>query len=123
MKKKTFTSMLVAGIILLGSSGAEADNQKRMHSVPFKTFISSQAFTDNGYPYGRSKKGRYGERSTVLNGDEAHRILKEYFHNTAVVGKVNERRFYFEAEIRNKQGNLIDRVILDRRSGRIRSVY
>ena len=123
MKKKAFTSILITGILLLAYVSAEADNSKRTHSVPFDILFSSRAFADDGYPYGRSKKGRYGEKSTVMNEAEARMILKEYFANNVTIGKVKKRKFYFEAEIRDKQGNPIDRVVIDRRTGRIRSVY
>ncbi len=124
MKKKAFTGLFIVAIILLACVDAEADSRKRMHSVPFDSFTLSEAFADDdSYPYGRSKKGRYGEKSTVMTEDKAREILKEYFQNNVTIGKVKERKFYFEAEIRDKHGNLIDRVIIDRRTGRIRSVY
>lgn len=31
--------------------------------------------------------------------------------------------WYFEAYVRDKKGNLLDRVIVDKRTGRIRSIY
>jgi hypothetical protein len=124
VSKKVFTGILTAGIILLAFMSAEAGNRGRMHSVPFDVFTQSEAFAGNERnPYGRSKKGQYGEKSTVMDEAEAHRVLREYFQGDVKIGNVKERRFYFEAEIRDRQGNLIDKVIIDRRTGRMRSIY
>ena len=124
MSKKAFTGILTAGIILLACMSSEAGSRGRVHSVPFDVFTQSEAFAgDERNPYGRSKKGQYGERSAVMDEAEARRILKEYFQGDVKIGKVKERKFYFEAEIRDRQGNLIDKVIIDRRTGRIRSIY
>jgi len=121
---KVFTGILTAGIILFGYVSAEAGNRGHVHSVPFYVFTSSDAFAgDERNPYGRSKKGQYGEKSTVMDEAEAHKILGEYFQGDVKIGNIKERKFYFEAEIRDRQGRLIDKVIIDRRTGRIRSIY
>ncbi len=68
--------------------------------------------------------GEYGARKSVKTVSETKRILQEYFKNEPVViGKIKERKLFFEAEIKNKNNNLIDVVIVDRRTGRIRSIY
>ncbi len=124
MSKKAITCILTAGIILLTFMRAEAGSRGRVHSVPFNFFTASKAFAaDERNPYGRSKKGQYGEKSSVMDEAEAHKILREYFQGDVKIGKVKERKFYFEAEIRDRQGNLIDKVIIDRRTGRMRSIY
>jgi len=122
--KKTFTCILTAGIMLLAYMSAEAGSRGRVHSVPFDILTPSEAFAgDERNPYGRSKKGQYGEKSTVMDEAEAQKLLEEYFQGDVKIGNVKERKFYFEAEIRDKQGNLLDKVIIDRRTGRIRSIY
>ncbi len=52
-------------------------------------------------------------------------ILKRYFsqYKDINITNITERRFFFEAEIRDKDQNLIDIVIVDKRTGRIRSIY
>jgi len=51
-------------------------------------------------------------------------ILQRYFKNRGVVvGDIKERKGFFEAEIRDENNTLIDRVIVNKRTGRIRSVY
>lgn len=124
MSKKVFTGILTAGIILIACMSAQAGGRGRVHSVPFDILTPSEAFAgDERNPYGRPKKGHYGEKSTVMDEAEAHRMLREYFQGDVKIDKVRERKFYFEAEIRDRQGNLIDKVIIDRRTGRIRSIY
>ncbi len=124
MSKKAITGILTACIILLAYMSAEAGSRGRAHSVPFEVLMPSDVFAgDERNPYGRSKKGEYGEKSTVMDEAEARRILREYFQDDVKIGNVKERKFYFEAEIRDRQGNVIDKVIIDRRTGRIRSIY
>lgn len=75
-------------------------------------------------PYGSSERGEYGEKRAVSSEDEARQILKRYFSKRGVrIGKITEKELYFEAEIRDRGGNLVDIVIVDKRTGRIRSIY
>ena len=39
------------------------------------------------------------------------------------INNIKERKWFFEAEIRDKKNKLIDVVIVDKRTGRIRSIY
>ena len=50
--------------------------------------------------------------------------MSEYFSKRNVrVGKITERQLYFEAEITGKNNEVVDVVIIDKRTGRIRSIY
>lgn len=80
----------------------------------------------DGSPYGDwcPMWGEYGARKSVRTVSEAKRILQDYFKNEPVViGNIKERKLFFEAEIKDKNNNLIDVVIVDRRTGRIRSIH
>jgi len=78
---------------------------------------------DSFYPYGESGH-RYGQRKAVSNNQEARRLLKDYFSRRDVkIGDLRERELFFEADIRDRRGALIDKVIVDKRTGRIRSMY
>jgi hypothetical protein len=78
---------------------------------------------NGSYPYGESGRG-YGERKTVSNNQEARRLLKDYFSSRDVkIGDIRERELFFEADVRDRRGNLVDKVIIDKRTGRIRSMY
>lgn len=89
----------------------------------------SNAQAMNGWwegPYGDycPMWGSYGARKIVKTAKEAKKILQEYFKNEPIViGNIKEREYFFEADIKDKNNNLIDVVIVDRRTGRIRSIY
>lgn len=69
--------------------------------------------------------GWYGARKPVRTAAEARKILKEYFssYGDVKIGNIKERKWFFEAEIKDKNNALIDVVIVDKRTGRIRSIY
>ncbi|HEX8947606.1 MAG TPA: hypothetical protein VF790_01520 [Dissulfurispiraceae bacterium] len=76
------------------------------------------------YPYGGSKSGEYGEKKAVTSMAEARKVLREYFSKRDVkIGEIREKEFYFEAEIKDRNNNMVDKVIVDKRTGRIRSIY
>jgi hypothetical protein len=83
---------------------------------------------EDASPYGDYKKGGadkgYGEKRPVATAEEARQVLTEYFAKKDVrIGEITEKKLFFEAEIRDKNNTLIDKVIVDKRTGRIRSIY
>lgn len=83
-----------------------------------------------GAPYGHFCPGRrwgpYGIRQPVRTVDEAREMLNLYLsgHNQGLhAGRIDERGSYFVAEILERDGNVIDTAIIDKRTGRIRSIY
>jgi len=80
------------------------------------------------YPYGDyypgPRQGQYGERKIVRTEVEARNMLRQYFsqHNVTI-GEIKGRDGFFEAEIRDRNNVVVDRVIIDKRTGRIRSIY
>jgi hypothetical protein len=78
---------------------------------------------NRSYPYGESDRG-YGERKAVSNSQHARKLLKDYYAGRDVkIGDIRERELFFEADIRDRRGTLVDKVIIDKRTGRIRSMY
>ncbi len=81
----------------------------------------------SGRPYGdycRGRWGRYGAKEPVKTVQDARKRLEEYYaDDDLVVGKITEHDLNFEAKIENKNGEFVDRVVIDKRSGRIRSMY
>lgn len=68
--------------------------------------------------------GWYGAKKAVKTSDDARKLLEEYFKSENVtIGDIKERRFFYEAEIKDKDDKVIDKVIVDKRTGRIRSIY
>jgi hypothetical protein len=87
---------------------------------PSQAYASEQ---DKG-PYGGSGGGTYGERQSVGTRADAKKVLTEYFSKRDVtIGEIREKQYYFEADILDKSGKLVDKVIVDKRTGRIRSTY
>jgi len=83
---------------------------------------------DNAYAadssYGISRSGSYGEKKEVTTAEEAEKAFAAYFAKKNVrIGEIKEKELYFEAEIRDKNDNLIDKVAVDKRTGRVRSIY
>ncbi|MGE5892909.1 MAG: hypothetical protein ACM34I_02525 [bacterium] len=75
-------------------------------------------------PYGGSKSGAYGEKRTIRTKEEAEKVLREYFAKKNVtIGRISEKELYFEAEILDKNNKVIDTVIVNKRTGRIRSIF
>jgi hypothetical protein len=78
-------------------------------------------------PYGDyadgSHGGCYGDKRPVTSVPEARKILRDYYaDNEASIGKVVEKGYYYEAEILDRHNRVVDRVIVDRRTGRFRSI-
>lgn len=68
--------------------------------------------------------GWYGARRPVRTKDEARRHLEKFFEEEdVVIGPITTRGRHFLADILGKDDELLDRVIIDRRTGRIRSLY
>jgi hypothetical protein len=83
-----------------------------------------------GAPYGHycpgMQWGPYGVRKPVATAEQARQVIEVYLADNGqnlTVGNITEKNWYFEAEILNRDKAVIDRVIVDKRSGRIRSIY
>ena len=60
----------------------------------------------------------------MRSAEEAQKVLGKYFEKKKVkLGEVKEREYFFEAEVFDMDGRLIDKVIVDKRTGRVRSIY
>ena len=83
-----------------------------------------------GAPYGHycpgMKWGPYGVRNPVTTAEQAKQVIDLYLAGTGqelTVGNIIEKNWYFEAEILGPNKTVVDKVIVDKRSGRIRSIY
>lgn len=66
----------------------------------------------------------YGEKKGIASAEEALQVLKKHFAGKdIVIGEIIEKELYFEAEIKDQKNMVIDKVIVDKRTGRIRSIY
>lgn len=78
-------------------------------------------------PYGGycrgPRHGWYGAHSPVKTAAEAKQRIREFFGGRVIVENLLERKLFFEADVKSEKGVLIDIVIVDKRTGRIRSIY
>lgn len=82
------------------------------------------AYAGDESPYGGSQGGTYGEKQQVNTKQEARKVLDNYFSKKDVtIGEIREKQYYFEADVLDGKGRVIDKVIVDKRTGRIRSIY
>jgi hypothetical protein len=73
---------------------------------------------------GKRQGDWYGARQPVADVSEARGLLQNYFSGRGyTVSGITEKRWGFRAEILDKDGKVVDRVMIDKRSGRIRSLY
>jgi hypothetical protein len=50
--------------------------------------------------------------------------MAQYYQGRDVrIGPVIERDIFYQADVRDPRGVLIDKVIIDKRTGRMRSIY
>ena len=76
-------------------------------------------------PYGDFCKrcSEYGNCKSTMSHEEAKQALIEYYHNKGLGVQLEKKRGRFiRAKIRDND-NVVDVIIFDRRSGRIRSIY
>ncbi|QOX79932.1 hypothetical protein FY034_13640 [Trichlorobacter lovleyi] len=79
------------------------------------------------HPFGdycpRRHADHYGARQPLQTPDEAKERLRIFFNVPAAqISLHREVRMGYIADITNADGSLLDRVIIDKRTGRIRSI-
>jgi|GEM_PF-2296580 len=72
--------------------------------------------------YSGDRADNYGACKPVLTVEDAVKRIKESSKETISVERVVERTWFFKADILDKDGKLLDKVIIHKRSGRIRSI-
>lgn len=73
---------------------------------------------------GKRRGDWYGASQPVTTAAEAREQLQSYFTGQGfTVSEVTEKRWGFRANIIDKDGKTVDQVMIDKRSGRIRSLY
>jgi hypothetical protein len=112
MKKRTLFIIFFITLIpwVISYSYAEEDNPRGIKCPAYGHY-----WTDN----------KYGAKREVKTPDEAKQILEKFFipHCGMQVYIIRNDNRFFEAKILNIQGVVVDMVIIDKSSGRIRSVY
>ncbi|MDD2540582.1 MAG: hypothetical protein PHH28_06000 [Desulfuromonadaceae bacterium] len=131
---------LLLCFLLLATGAAFAAPPGEGEATNYRMDATNKMDCDNGptwcnkesRPYKCGMRGRcgkrrgdwYGARQPVSNATEARNLIQNYFAGQGyTTSGVTERRWGFWAEIIDKDGKIVDRVMIDKRSGRIRSLY
>lgn len=90
--------------------------------------MPSFIYSQERHPYGTycpcPDRGWYGERRPVITEKEAVNLIKDFFRDRdVIIGDIRKKRHFFRVEILNKDRELIDIIVIDRRTGRMRSIY
>lgn len=115
MKKIVVLLIFISGLILInGTSYAQSMSPRWEKCRP----------AYGGYCCGY-RWGWYGAKRLVSTSEEAREILVRFFapYSGLKVGTIREKASFFEAEIIDRNGAMVDLVIVDKRTGRIRSIY
>ena len=72
----------------------------------------------------RARGGDRGARTPVTTSEDARKHLDKFFEGKDVtMATITEQEMFFKADITDKEGKLVDRVIIHKHSGRIRSIF
>lgn len=93
-------------------------------------FIPSTSAVAGGHekpvtPYGDFCKrcSEYGNCKSIMSHEDAKKALIDYYHRKGLGVELEKKRGRFiRAKVRDKN-RVVDVIIFDRRSGRIRSIY
>lgn len=109
MKKVIALIMILTLSFFLAGAYAASGAHKKKHITPYGDFCSRTSY--------------YGMHHGILDNKQAEKALKHYFGNKGLnVEIVNLKGRFIKALVKDND-TVIDIVIFDRRSGRIRSVY
>jgi len=113
--KKPFLFLTVLFAILIPAEflhAQETNNQPKL-KCPYGNYLPS------------SKWGWYGAKRIVSTPDEARIIVQHFFMHQVHfrVGKIIVKQRFYVAEIVNKDGKIVDLILIDRLTGRMRSMY
>jgi len=97
-------------------------------SVPGETFAKMNGQGRHMGSYGGYCKGPkwgwYGAGHHVRSEEEVRDLVSDFLAGTELtVGEIREQETYFEVDIKDKEGEVVDLLIVDKRSCRIRSAY
>lgn len=85
-------------------------------------------FNNEAVPYGyyrhHWRQTGYGQRTQIRNIEEAISLVQEFYKTMKVtIVPVKENMRFYKIEVLDENKNILDIVVVDKLSGRIRSVY
>lgn len=122
-----FASLLALLVTAPVAAQEYADDRRPLPSRGWHGFGPGPGFGPGRSPYGaycpKRHADRYGARQPVTTAAEARERLLQFFGADQVtVTNIVELPRHFKADILDRNGTLLDTVIIDRRNGRIRSI-
>jgi hypothetical protein len=109
MKIKHLTILIALCAFLLASGTTVSAWQKRKPVTPYGDFCP--------------RCGKYGTCKKTMSTKDAEKAMKDYYHKKRYNVEIeNNRGRFIRAKIKDK-GKVIDVIIFDRKTGRIRSIY
>ncbi len=124
--KKVAVMVFVAGVVLAGLAVAG------LIRAPMKPGPMPSCCQPGGKctcsPFGSYCRGRgwgwYGANKAVKSAGEAEEAIKRYYFPERVnIAWITERSTFFEAQVKDSNNRPVDTVIVDKRTGRISSIY
>jgi hypothetical protein len=100
--------VLTLSFLLTGTPVVSAGHSKK-HITPYGDFCT--------------KTSHYGIHHDVLDNKKAKKALKHYYGSKGLDIEVTDIKGRFLKVLVKDNGKVVDKVIFDRRTGRIRSVY
>ncbi|GAB4431979.1 MAG: hypothetical protein OHK0040_01640 [bacterium] len=120
MKKTLKTALLLVISIFC----VAINTQAQALDYPPKCYRFNNEAVPYGYYRHHWRKTGYGQKIQIRNVEEAISLVQEFYKsmNVAVVPVKESLRFY-KMEVLDENKNVIDIVVIDKLSGRIRSIY
>lgn len=128
MKRSLRTLVWLLCIVVSGSEVQAADGMfgwRRNNSTGYcEKPADRQCNIEKRGWCGKRKGDCYGASRAVTSVADAREQLLKYFSGQKLsVAAVAEKRWRFEADVLDSRGKVVDRVMIDKRSGRVRSIY
>lgn len=106
---------LFATLMLPHDARAQHRGGREYQSTPYGQFCS-----------GSGRGGPYGARTPVASIEKATQAIEKCLsvRNQGLhTGRTLDKRGYFEIEVADRNGSIVDRLIVVKRNGRARSIY
>ncbi len=109
MKKLIGIILTLALSLIFAETDGESAERSNKHITPYGDFCKQAS--------------HYGMHKQMLSNQEAEQALEHYFGKNGLDFEIlNNRGRFIKAVIKNN-GKVVDTIIFDRHSGRIRSIY
>lgn len=90
----------------------------------YRCYRYDNANVPYGYYRHHWRKTGYGQRTQIKNVEDAIALVREFYapHNVQIIPVLESLRFY-RMEVLDEKSNIIDVIVVDKLSGRLRSIY